>query len=220
VTDPLASRTDPDRSSETVVPRTTALGERSPTAETAVLVVGFFLVQYPLSVVGLVGLFALSPAVVLEPWTLVTSTYAHGGPGHLLGNLLGLVLFGALVERVSSRLRFHAFFVVTGALAGLAEITLGSLFSLQFRAVLGASGAVFGLLGYLLAGNELSDRLLGAVGRASGSRWARVAVLVGVAAVLALALSAPGTALVGHAAGLLVGLVAGRFRLLHVRRGG
>jgi len=201
-----------------VVPRTTALGERSPTAETAALMVGVFLVQFPLTLVGLVGLFALSPTVVVQPWTLLTATYAHATPGHLVGNLLGLVLFGGLVERVSSRLRFHAFFVLTGALAGLAEVTLGSLLALSPRGVLGASGAVFALLGYLITGNGVADRLLDALDRSTEAGWAVTAALVGVAALLAVVLSGPGTAVVGHAAGLALGLLAGRARLLHVRR--
>lgn len=141
------------RGRERVLPRTTAAGEPSPTAETALLACAFFLVQHPLSLVGLVGLFGLSPAVLVEPWILVTSVYAHGGPGHLLANLLGLVLAGAVVERVTTRLRFHAFFVSTGALAGLAEVVPGSLSTLAPRGVLGASGAVFALPGYAIAGN-------------------------------------------------------------------
>jgi membrane associated rhomboid family serine protease len=202
-----------------VIPRTTALGERSPTAETALVAIGFFLIQFPLTLVGLVGLFALSPAVIVEPWTLLTATYSHGSPGHLIGNLLGLVVFGALVERVSSRLRFHAFFVTTGALAGLVEVAVGSLLTLSPRGVLGASGAVFALMGYVITGNGLAGRLLDALDRTTTASWTVTAVLVGLAAVLAVVLSAPGTALFGHAAGLALGLLAGRARLLHVRRG-
>jgi len=214
VTSSPVDRPDPGA----ILPRTTAAGERSPTAETAVLACAFFLVQYPLSLLGFVGLFALSPAVLVEPWTLVTSVYAHGGPGHLLANLLGLVLLGAVVERVTTRLRFHAFFVSTGALAGLAEVVLGSLLTLTPRGVLGASGAVFALMGYAIAGNGLADRLLDAVDRATTARWAVTAVLVGVAAVLAVLLSGPGSAVVSHATGLALGLFAGRLRLLHVTR--
>ena len=61
-----------------------------------------------------VGLLALDPGFVAAPWTLLTSVCAHTGPGHLLGNLLGLALFGGVVERVSSRARVHAFVVSIG----------------------------------------------------------------------------------------------------------
>ena len=208
-----------DTDSSGLVPRTTALGERSPTVETALLVVGVFLFQYPLSILGVVGLglFALDPGFLRDPWTLLTSVYAHAGAGHLLGNLLGLALFGGLVERVSSRARFHAFVVLTGTLSGVAEVTLGSLVALDARAVVGISGAVFGLLGYAITGNGLADRLLRAVDRLTATRGTVTVVLVGLAVLFAVVTSGPRTAVVGHAAGLSIGLLAGRRRLLHVR---
>lgn len=202
-----------------VLPRTTALGERSPTAETALFVVGAFLVQYPLSLLGGVGLFALGPNLIAAPWTIVTSTYAHAGLGHLLGNLLGLVLIGAVVERASSRARFHAFFVLTGALSGVAEVVLGGVLTFEARAVIGASGAIFALLGYAIAGNGLADRVLAAFDRATATRGSVTVALIVAAATVAVVTSGPRTAVVGHAAGLTVGLLAGRRRLLHVDRG-
>jgi membrane associated rhomboid family serine protease len=192
--------------------------ERSPTVETALVLVGFFLVQFPLSALGFVGLFALSPLVVVEPWTLVTSVYAHGSPGHLVGNLVGLLLAGLVVERATTRARFHAFFLGTGALAGLAEVVVGSLIALSPRAVLGASGAVFALVGYALAGNAVADDLLDALDRATDASWAVTAALVAGAVGVAVVTSPPGTALVGHATGLATGLLAGRLRLLHAGR--
>jgi len=208
---------DRDPGSDGLVPRTTARSERSPTVETALVAVGVFLVQYPLSLLGVVGLLALDPGFVAAPWTLLTSVYAHAGPGHLLGNLLGLALFGGVVERVSSRARFHGFVVSTGALSGLAEVTFGSLVALAPRAVVGISGAVFALLGYAITGNGLADRLLRALDRATARRGTVTVGLVGLAVVVAVVTAGPRTAVVGHATGLAIGLLAGRGRLLHVR---
>lgn len=200
------------------LPRTTARDEQSPTVETAVVVVGAFLVQFPLSLLGLWGLFVLQPAFLLAPWTIVTSVYAHASVGHLVGNLVGLAVFGWLVERTTTRLRFHAFFVAAGALAGLSEVTLGSVLSLSPRAVLGASGAIFALMGYAIIGNRLAGWALEAVEAATDAEWAGTAVLILVAALLAVVLSGPGSAVVAHATGLAIGLFAGRLRLLHVTR--
>lgn len=208
---------DPSADADGVVPRTTALGERSPTVETALVAVGVFVIQYPLTLLAGVGSLALGPGFLGDPWTLLTSTYAHAGPGHLLGNLLGLALFGGLVERVSSRARFHAFVVLTGALSGLAEVTLGSAVALEARAVVGASGAVFALLGYAITGNGLAGRLLRALDRVTARRGTVTVVLVGLAVLVAVVTSGPRTAVVGHAAGLSIGLLAGRRRLLHVQ---
>jgi membrane associated rhomboid family serine protease len=196
------------------IPRTTARDERSPTVETLVVLGAVFLVQWPLSLVGLTGLFALSPAVIVAPWTLVTSTYSHAGPVHLLSNAVVLLAVGLVVERVTTRLRYHAFFVVTGAVAGLAQVFVWPVTGAT--GVLGASGAVFALLGYLVAGNVVADRLLGGLDRLADSGWASTLVLLAGALVLAVALSGPNSALVAHLVGLLVGLASGRARLLHV----
>jgi membrane associated rhomboid family serine protease len=181
-----------------------------------VALVAFFLIQFPLSVLGQTGLFALTPLFPLEPWTLVTSVYSHAGPSHLIGNLLPLVVFGLLVERVTTRLRYHLFFLTTGALSGLSQITLGAFAGSV--AVLGASGAVFALAGYAVTGNVVVVRLLGGLDRLTGAPWASTLVLALVAVAVAVALSGPNSAVIAHLTGLSLGLVAGRARLLHVKR--
>lgn len=199
-----------------LLPRTTARGEPSPTLETAVALVAVFLVQFPLSALGFVGLFALTPLFVVQPWTLVTSVYSHAGPFHLLSNLLPLLLVGLLVERATTRLRFHAFFVTTGALAGLTQVLLGAFAG--SGGVLGASGAVFALVGYAVTGNVVADRLLAGIDRLADAPWASTVALGAVALLGAIALSGPNSAVLAHLAGLAMGLVAGRVRLLRVER--
>jgi membrane associated rhomboid family serine protease len=203
---------------DTLVPRTTVRNERSPTVETVVVLFGVFLLQFPLALLGAFGLLVLDPTFLVKPWVLVTGTYAHAGVGHLLGNLVPLLLFGFVVERVTTRWRYHLFFLTTGALAGLSEVIFGSILTLSPRGVVGASGAVFALMGYAVAGNNVADWLLDLLGTATDSEWLVTAAVVVVAAVVATALSGPGSALIAHLAGLLLGLGAGRLRLLHVRR--
>lgn len=184
----------------------------SPVVETLGLVGAVFVLQQLLALAGAaaIGLVALDASVGARPWTLVTSVYAHSGVEHLLGNAVGIALFGLLIARRTTRRRFHAFFLGTGALAGLAEVWLGGLVG-PSPAVLGASGAVFALMGYLLAGNAVSAWLLDRIGLP-------VRLQVGLAVVIAvgltLATASPRSALIGHATGLLVGLVAGRLGVL------
>ena len=172
------------------------------------------------SLAGLVdALFVLAPPLGENPWTVVTSVYAHADLGHLLSNAVALVVFGWPVARATTRTRFHAFFLVCGALAGVVQVlTTAFLAGLPIvaaepTAVLGASGGVFGLLGYLLASNRLSSSIAGSV---SLPPLLSVGLLVGVAVVLTLATAAPGVALFAHFAGLLVGLLAGSLGALDV----
>jgi membrane associated rhomboid family serine protease len=164
------------------------------------------------------GLFVLGPPLTANPWTIVTSVYAHSGLGHLLSNSVGLVLFGWPIARATTRLRFHTFFLVTGALAGITQVVTSSFFASigvgDPTAVLGASGAVFALAGYLIAGNRLSDAFASVV---EIPRWAAVAVFVVLAAVITIATGAPGVALIAHFTGFLLGLLAGRAGVLDVR---
>ncbi|OYR43433.1 rhomboid family intramembrane serine protease [Halorubrum sp. Hd13] len=170
-------------------------------------------VQGALRLVGLAGLLALSTPLSLAPWTVVTSVYAHGSVGHLLANGLALLLVGPLVERRTTRLRFHAFVVTTGAVAGIAQVMLGGLIGPP-TAVLGLSGAVFALGGYLLAGNVVTATLFDRLRLPPRAQFA----LFGLAAVaLTVTTAAPGVALIAHAVGAFCGLLSGRAGLLDVR---
>ena len=183
------------------------------TLETLALASLIGIAQAALGIVGLAGAFALSTPLSLAPWTVLTSVYAHGSIGHLLTNAIALLLVGPLVERRTTRLRFHAFVVTTGAVAGIAQVILGGLVGPP-RTVLGLSGAVFALGGYLLAGNVVSATLFDRLRLPPRVQFA----LFGLAAVLLTATTAaPGVALIAHAVGAFCGLVAGRVGLLDVR---
>ena len=169
--------------------------------------------QGALRLVGLAGVFALAAPLSVAPWTVVTSVYAHGSIGHLLANGLALLLVGPLVERRTTRSRFHAFVVATGAVAGIAQVTLGGLIGPP-TAVLGLSGAVFALGGYLLAGNVVTATLFDRLRLPPRAQFA----LFGLAAVaLTATTAAPGVALIAHATGAFCGLLAGRVGVLDVR---
>lgn len=214
------SRTAPGGSGSTSTDA--GAGTGSPILELLVVFVVVFVLQGIAALAeAMAGLFVLAPPLSENPWTIVTSVYAHGGLGHLVSNSLALVVFGWPVARATTRVRFHAFVLVTGAIAGVSQIVLsavlagvpfiGSLFEL--RPVLGASGAVFALLGYLVASNRLSAGLASFV---DVPRWLSTLVFVGLAAAVTLATAAPRVALIAHFTGFLVGLLAGRARVLHV----
>jgi membrane associated rhomboid family serine protease len=76
--------------------------------------------------------------------TLLTSMFLHGGWLHLLGNMLFLWIFGNNVEDSMGRLRYIVFYLVCGALAGLAQLATDPSSHVPN---IGASGAIAGVLG-------------------------------------------------------------------------
>jgi len=92
---------------------------------------------------GVANALVLQPRYVLtEPWTLVTYMFLHDPRSitHLLFNMLGLWLFGTRVEERLGGNRFLALYFISGL--------TGAILSLFFSpaAVIGASGAVFGIM--------------------------------------------------------------------------
>ncbi len=75
-------------------------------------------------------------------WRLLTAAFLHYGPIHLLMNMVALYWFGTLLERRIGSGKFLLLYIVSG-LAGSA----GALLLDPLKPTLGASGAIFGVLG-------------------------------------------------------------------------
>lgn len=182
----------------------------SPTVELVIVFFGVFALQ---SVGGLVGIqaswFALADPLN-RPWSVVTSVYAHGSAEHLLVNAVALVVVGLPLERFATWARYHGFFVLTGAIAGVVQITIAGLVG-QAAPVLGASGAILALYGYVIAGNPIAGGLLA---RLSPSPRTKLVVLGVAAAAVVVLTAAPGVALVAHGTGFALGLIGGRLGIL------
>ena len=89
-------------------------------------------------------------------WRLFTAAFLHYGPIHLLLNMLGLYWFGSLLEQRLGSGRFLLLYVVSG-LAGSA----GALVVSPTSATVGASGAIFGILGAGLVLEQQRDYVFG-----------------------------------------------------------
>ncbi|MCE1179024.1 MAG: rhomboid family intramembrane serine protease [Micrococcales bacterium] len=143
-----------------------------------------------------------------RPWTLLTSAFAHspGQPMHILFNMYALWLMGQYLEPLLGRARFLALYLLT-ALGGsvvytlmaqapdIAEVHTWEDLGSWGTAMVGASGAVFGLFGALLV---LNRRL----GRSSAGMYLTLAVN------FALGFIVPGIAWQAHVGGFLTGLAA------------
>lgn len=80
--------------------------------------------------------------------SLLASLFMHGSWLHLLGNMLFLWIFGNNIEDRLGRIRFVAFYLLCGVGASLTHV----LFNLNSLVpVIGASGAVSGIMGAYLA---------------------------------------------------------------------
>ena len=91
---------------------------------------------------------ALIPALVAEgeAWRLVSSVFLHSGVVHLGFNMLSLYFLGSFVEEAFGRSRMLVLYLLSGVSGGLAYLYFGG-----FNApAVGASGAIFGLLGGVL----------------------------------------------------------------------
>ena len=77
-------------------------------------------------------------------YTLITSVFMHGGWMHLIGNMWFLWIFGNNVEDSMGHARFVVFYLVCGAIAGLAQVLAGPGAMVP---LVGASGAISGVMG-------------------------------------------------------------------------
>ncbi len=77
-----------------------------------------------------------------RPWILFTAIFLHGSLAHILFNGLGLVMFGSVLEEIIGTRRFLVVFVAAGLVSSIAS-------TFFYNSVVGASGAIFGVLGAL-----------------------------------------------------------------------
>ena len=138
-----------------------------------------------------------------EWWRLLTSGFLHANILHVGFNVLLLVLLGAPLERSLGIARFTVLY-----LAALLSGSLGALLASPRAVTIGASGAVFGLMGAHL----MASRAVGRRARDSGVMGLLVLNLITTFLI-------PNISIGGHIGGLAGGLLAS-WILLAPDRGG
>jgi membrane associated rhomboid family serine protease len=131
-------------------------------------------------------------------WRLVSSMFLHAGLIHLALNSYVLWIFGNEIERQIGRFTTLAVFLVTGVFAGASSFA----FAPRLTVGVGASGAIFGLVGAFIAYNYLRRHHVMAQARL---RSALSMLLIN----LIIGFSIPGIDWRAHVGGLVAGLVAG-----------
>lgn len=106
-----------------------------------------------------------------EYWRLLTATFLHGNLLHILFNGYALYLLGQEVERVFGASRFLATYFLAGLSGSIAS------YALSVQPSVGASGAIFGLIGALSIFYYLNRQVLGDAGRSQLQSMATIVVL-------------------------------------------
>jgi membrane associated rhomboid family serine protease len=90
--------------------------------------------------------FGLIPLLVWKKyflWQLFTYIFLHGGLSHILFNLIALWMFGGELENYWGSKKFLRYFLYCGIGAGICTVIFSPY---QFVPVIGASGAIYGIL--------------------------------------------------------------------------
>lgn len=132
------------------------------------------------------------PSIAFEPWRLVTSVFLHGSFWHIGLNMLALWMIGRSLEPLLGHTRFVVLYLLSGigGSVGVALLSPGTW-------VVGASGAVFGLLGALLV-----------IGRHIGANITGILIVLGINFAIGFI---PGynIAWQAHLGGLVIGALIG-----------
>ena len=89
----------------------------------------------------------LLPATLEQPWRLFAAAFLHAGAIHLGFNMWALWNMGPIAERFYGNLQFLAIYLLSGLFGSLASL----FFAAREAVSVGASGAIFGVTGALLA---------------------------------------------------------------------
>ena len=125
----------------------------------------------------------------VEPWRMLTSLFVHSQQSflHILFNMYSLYIFGRILEQLLGRWRLLALYLISGLGGSVAVLLIAPTIS-----VVGASGAIFGLLGAFFV-----------IQRRLGGNNLQLVIVLGLNLVIGFVV--PGIAWQAHIGGLVVG---------------
>jgi membrane associated rhomboid family serine protease len=96
------------------------------------------------------GYFSIEQAIRHgQVWRFITFQFLHASPGHLIINMLGMYLFGPIVEAQFGARRYLGFYLLCGLAGAVCFVFLAFahvLYTNSATPLVGASGGIFGLL--------------------------------------------------------------------------
>jgi membrane associated rhomboid family serine protease len=182
-------------------------------SNTALFVVYFFAVRAGLG--SYFAPFQLIPAMVVKfpaVWQLGTYMFLHDPNGltHILFNMLSLWMFGVSLEQTWGTKRFLTYYFVCGVGAAVCVVLAGLLLGTPNVPVIGASGAILGLLmafGLLFPDVELLFFFLFPI------KAKYYVMIIGAMVFMSSFIPSSGVSNIAHLGGMLVGYAYLRFKV-------
>ncbi len=157
---------------------------------------------------GLLGWAEIGIFLRGDWWVLITAMFLHGGVLHILFNMLWVRDLAPQTEALFSPHKMIIIYVLSGVGGNLAALFTPVIardflsISMGNYPVVGASGAVFGLIGAIIA-----------FGKKRGGFWGRQVVRqlgMWAAIMIAMGFLFPGISNAGHIGGFITGYLVGR----------
>jgi len=170
--------------------------------------VGVFILQNLPGIPGFTEMFVLNSSKALggEIWRFISSIFLHSGIIHLIYNLFALLFFGGLLEKLIGSKRFLILFFVSGIVANLVSVWF-------YLSSLGASGAIYGILGALIVLKPMM--MVWAFGLIMPMFIAGILWVIG--GVIGIFIPS-NTGHIAHLSGIGVGIVLGLFLLIYRKK--
>jgi len=142
------------------------------------------------------------PLVLVEGewWRCITYAFAHGGLIHLGFNMMVLYQVGPMIEEEIGTVRFIILYVLTALTATVAGFAWQVLYIKQWITVVGASGSLFGLIGFAISYFHRVGGSMAHNYRNFMLRWAAIAFVFGLLV---------GADNAGHLGGAIGGILLG-----------
>ena len=137
-----------------------------------------------------------------EWWRLVVPIFLHGGILHIGMNMWVLMDIGPTLEELYGSARYLFLFVATGIFSFAVSVVWNLFTFAGYGIGIGASGALMGLIGLMLAITKKRGGALGEMYRKHLIQWIVIILVIGFAL--------PGIDNAAHIGGLVAGYLLGR----------
>ncbi len=115
-----------------------------------------------------------------EWWRCITYAFAHGGIIHLGFNMMVLYQIGPMIEEEIGTVRFIILYILTALTATFAGFGWQIIYIKQWVTVVGASGSIFGLIGFAISYYHRVGGTMAHNYRNYMLRWAAIAFVFGL----------------------------------------